>query len=574
MSRVSCVITEDDGSTKHEYTPTNVKFSAEGSKKPDTLSAHFIISNKVKENYEIAYIQDIISVEYLDAIWNFQLSALDDRGYDLDGESSGSVNIPESRFVDVTSERFKGNYALDFNAVSQDIKIPNAKAITRFDFSKQFDIYIFFTPVDSSETRPIIWSFSDGIGGEGLEIGIDEVTSTTWRTFVRLHGSGNPTIAGTTIKSFDGVPNLIRVFRGGDNIVHVELNGFPEGSQLFTDSLQPSGSPDVILGCDASGGNDYIGQIHQIRSYHGTVLTQSQADAIRQSTPALFTMKFAGFVWDVQDKESYKIVRCDSFSKDLIKSKYELTSSPVTFDLTSESFQSILQSLVDNSSSSIDFLVKAKDTFASVLTSPPLLGELIQVGSFLDVVSILFLFSDTTFYITPRKLLIVETGAGHPTDHIFDQDSDTTPYDITESEDNNTTLATTVILTSPTLLTEDSPASVSGARSTLRKHISQLDFQTDLSSLAIKIRESLQTIKTKHVIKINTLVNWIRFNQVVTINNTRKDITNDSFTVTQIGFEYPKSFTSIMVNENDIDFFDISSRDASIQQTLLDATDT
>ena len=82
--------------------------------------------------------------------------------------------IDEDRFVDVNADRFKGNYALDFNAVDQEILIPNAKVITRIDLSKQFDIYIFFTPdqIDPSLSgnNPILWSFLNA--SHGLEIGL------------------------------------------------------------------------------------------------------------------------------------------------------------------------------------------------------------------------------------------------------------------------------------------------------------------------------------------------------------------------------------------------------------------
>ncbi len=574
MSRAVCVITEDDGSTKHEYTPISVNFNAEGSKKPDTLISHFTINNKVRENYEIAYIQDVISTEYLACIHNFQLSALDDRGYDLDGESGASVIIDESRFVDVNAGRFKGNYALDFNATDQAIKIPNAKAITRVDLSGQFDIYVFFVPesnqfIDGSD-EPLVWSFSDG--NRGMEIGITNQDNVNeWRGFVRAaSGSGFSVIRGTNVLIPLGdvtKPTLIRIFRDADNLVKMEVNGEPDGTPLLRNgSMNPTGV-DLIFG-NGRGNNDHFrGLIHQERTYIGTVLTQTQADTIRQSKFSPNTMKFAGIVWDVQDKESYKITKCDSFSKVLVGTKFR--DEDTTFDL-SVSFKNILQSMVDDATTANQFVVRAKDTFATTVT---LFGNLLQIGTFLEIVNILFLFSETTFYITPRKLLIVETNAGHLTDHVFDQDSDTVPYDITESEDDNTNLATSVILTSPTLTTEDSLSSPAGATSTLRKHVSQLDFQTDLGNLAIRIRESRQNINTKFVIKINTLINWVRFNQIVTINNTKKNITNDLFTVTQIGFEYPKSSSNITVNENNIDFFDRSNNDSSIQQTLLDSTD-
>lgn len=594
MTQSVCVVTETDASTRHEYTPIEVKFANEGAKKPNTLEAHFTINNLIRENFQIAYIQDIVSVEYLACVHNFQLSALDDRGYDLDGESGASVVIDESRFADISSGRFKGNYAIQFSETDQAIKVPSAKALTRIDLSKQFDIYIFFTPAPtqflSGNDEPLLWSFHDDTGTErGLEIGITEQDTTdVWRGFVRANNGNNADVIRGDIQITLGVaaePTLIRVFRDADEVIHLEVNGEPDGTLLKTGSLQPqSGSADLIFGNGKDNNDHYNGLIHQERTYIGTVLTQSQADTIRQSRPNLTIMKFAGLIWDVQDKESFKIARCDSHSKDLVKRKLSEDLFPDNgdediennvFDIspTGPSFKDTLQDIVD--ATGAGFTVRAKDAFVTttaVNTGFAIIGRLIAVGSFLEVVSILLLFSDTTFYVTPRKLLIIETDAGHDTDFVFDQDSDVTSYDITESEDNDTTKSNEVILTGIDGVTSArSFSAVVGTDSTLRKHITQLDTTTDLEILAIRLRQTRDTINTRFAVKINVLVNWVRFNHKVVIKNAVKNI-DDTFIVAQIEHGYPISDTKIMVNEHVIDFFDITNNDISTQDGLVDNT--
>lgn len=589
MSQSVCVITEDDGSTKHEYTPIKVKFVNEGTKKPNTLEANFTINNKVRENYEIAYIQDVVSVEYLACIHNFQLSALDERGFDLDGESGASVIIDEDRFIEANAGRFKGNYALDFNAVDQAIKIPSAKAVTRIDLSKQFDIYVFFLAANGQfidgNDEPLVWSFHDDTGMEsGLEIGItNQENVNEWRGFVRATVNNNAeVIRGTNVLIPLGNitrPTLIRVFRDADEVIHLEVNGEPDGTLLKTGSLQPiSGSADLIFG-NGRGNNDHFhGLIHQVRTYIGTVLTQAQADAIRQARPNLTTMKFAGLVWDVQDKESFKIAKCDSNSKDLVKRKLSedlFPSNDNVFDISAAgpTFKETLQDIVD--ATGAGFTVRANDAFVSTTsanTGIAIIGMLTAVGSFLEVVSVLLLFSSTTFYVTPRKLLIIETDEGHDTDFVFDQDSDIVSYDITESEDNDTTKFNEVILTGIEGVTSArSFSAVVGTDSTLRKHIVQLDATTDLDILAIRLRQTRDTINTRFAVKINVLVNWVRFNHKVVIKNAIKNI-DDTFIVSQIEHAYPISDTKLMVNENTIDFFDITNNDASTQDGLIDNT--
>jgi len=672
LSRSVCVVTEggEEGVSviRHEYTPLGASFKNEGATKPNTLSAHFTISNRVREGDEIVYIQDIISVEYLACIHNFQLSALDDRGYNVDGVLSSSVNIPESRFDNVTSGRFKGNYALNFTTSSEDekeqVNIPNATAITRIDLSGQFDIYVFFTPdqLDPSLTgsNPILWSFYDS--DNGVEIGMTNSTPVAnTRVYVRAFSKpGTDTITGTTEPIITGAPVLIRVYRGGDNIVHTEVNGIEDGTAVtVTGSMQPTDA-NVYFGNGRNQNDAYKGLIHQVRVYRGTVLTQAQADAIRQSRPALFTMKFAGLVWDLQDRESYKIARCDSYSKQLVKKILRVNdfgnkintfglqeelgtiysadvvlagtgyadgqivgltgvvslASNATATVSStggviesiaiidrgsgynngetltivgnissnataiavaldETFKDILQAIV--TAGVTDFTVKAKDAFTSTTSttaSAILNGNLIARGSFLGVISMLFLFSSTTFYVTPRKLLIVETNAGHATDYTFDQDSDTNPYNITESDNNATTKITEVTFTGDDIPTATAPTSVTGTQVTLRKFIRQLNDTIDIDALARIIVDILSIINTQYVVKINVVVNWIRFNHIVTINNTKKKITNVPFIITQMSHDYPRSDTTIMVNENDIDFFEITDRDISIQESLTDNMET
>lgn len=593
MTKVSCVITEDIGNIKHEYSPVELKFKDEGKKKPNTLEAKFTINNKVRENYNIAYIHDVVDVSYLDCIHNFQLSALDERGYDLDGEFNSSTNISEDRFTQVTEGRFKGNYALDFTVANQEIDVPNAKAITRLDISKQFDIYIFFTPVFpqivDGDNEPILWSFHDDAGNDkrGLEIGItNNVDNNEWRGFIRIkNGSTTEVIRGTTQLINTGDPILIRAYRKQDEVIHLEVNGFSDGFLLRTGSLQPTDSDTTLR----FGNNKdkpvatqpYKGQIHQVRSYHGIVLTQSQADTIRQARPSLYTMRFNGRVWNLEDKQTHKIAKCDSFSKALSKRKLDATQFPDDDnvfglqEIEGESFQEILQAIVNTIDPS--FIVKAKDPFASAGIVPTALqGNFKAVGNFIDAISILLLFSGTTFYTTPRKLLIVETNLGHDTDYIFDQDSDVSPYDITESGDNDTTRIGELILTARendgTLISEELNNSAVGADFTFRKFIAQLNHVTDLGSLISILLDANRFVNTKYMVKINSFIHWVRVNHKVLLNNSKKNITNDPFIIAQMEYHYPSSITKINVNEIDIDFFNISNSDTSVQQSLVDDT--
>ena len=126
MPIVKAIVTDLESSPKttHLY-PYQTKLKLEGDKKPDTLEAIFGMQDDINQNYEIKFLQDIVDTSYLRGAYQMQLSALDESGYNHD-----PTDPAESRFVKVSSGRFKGNYALDFASNGQGVSVASANTTT------------------------------------------------------------------------------------------------------------------------------------------------------------------------------------------------------------------------------------------------------------------------------------------------------------------------------------------------------------------------------------------------------------------------------------------------------------
>ena len=121
----------------------------------------------------------------------------------------------------------------------------------------------------------------------------------------------------------------------------------------------------------------------------------------------------------------------------------------------------ILQNAIDNITLLNSFTVKHVANFAfdnTGLTTSTQTGNIIEVGSFLDYADYLFKLSFTTFIITSRNVVIVESNiTGKVTNFVFEQKDEeldpdvAAPYVIKENDLNDTNVVNEVILTSSRL---------------------------------------------------------------------------------------------------------------------------
>ena len=613
MPIVKAIVTDLESSSKtsHLY-PYQTKLKLEGDKKPDTLEAIFGMQDDIDQNYEIKFLQDIVDTSYLRGAYQMQLSALDESGYNHD-----PTDPAESRFVKVSSGRFKGNYALDFASNGQGVSVASANT-TNIDISKQFDIWIWFTPnttqLHDGSDEPILWSFYSS-GNTGLEIGItgNNGTNSSWKVFLRYGGGSAVTQTGAnTGKIMTGYPVLIRVKRDDKNVLKAFVNGQEEISTTVTTDFQPSSTAMTFGDASHTSNSDFKGQIHAIRVYGGACLNGADAKKLRLSKPVVQIMKFNGRVRKVVNEVKRKKVKCQSISWRFTAGRlgvdveegtgsgdpnYNWTVDDNYWKLGEYSsqggtggswagdgseYKTILQSAVDEIDS--DFKVRVKDTFVESQSGTPV-GYIYQVGSFMQFAQILLLLSKCIMYITPRNNIIIESEDGHDTDYIFDQNGSVIKYNILATEDNDTKLVNEVIFsgrsgTSPQRY-NNTPSK--GVRRTLRGHLEQISSNNDLdlvaTAYAVRFRGDLtkDISPKKYIISSKAPFHHVRYNHVLKELKRKQGQTNlnlsggTAILVRQLEFNYPSGVTLVKAGENDIDYFDDNVKNSRVQEGLTDS---
>ena len=589
----------------------------QGVKKPDTLDFALPMQNKIDEQYKVSYIQDVVDTEYLQAVYPMQLSCLDEGGYNQD-----PTDPADSRFVKVDIDKFKGHYALQFltartdNAdftTGQGVAVLTANT-NKIDISGQFDINIWFTP-DATQLRdgtdePILWGFLDSgnSGSHGIHIGIvgTNGNNSSWRVFVRYNkGGGSQTLPGsselimntlTNQSTTRNMPCHIRVKRDSDNLLKAFVNGVEDISQSVTGTLQPSNTSMTFGDAWHQDESEYKGTIHEVKVYCGSTLSDKDAGKVRVTKPIVQYMKFNGSVVKIKNKQMAKTIFCQSNSYTLTTSRMGTSygGTVISHALSSTSFKTIAQSAVTNTSpdSSMNFTIRNVDSFAKIQEVFALAGNIYEVGSPIEFLSILLSYSDCIMYITPRKNIIIETNLGHNTGtlkdpssaadanlFVFDQNSTVSPYNITTNEINDTKVVSQVILVGRGNVTYQNGIQYvppDGIKRTLRRSVRQLDNSNDIGELGYKIlierfnlgvpNSTLGFPKERYTVNSVAPIHHIRFNHRVQIkrkngnNSNVSGLTNNDLNVklnvSQIEWNYPSGLTIINVGEYSIDFYE------------------
>ena len=619
MPLAKCIVTEilqsSVTSAVHTYFPLNAKIKQQGHKKPDTLNVAFPMENKIDEQYSISYIQDVVDTEWLQAVYPMQLSCLDEGGYNQD-----PTDPADSRFVKVDIDKFKGHYALQFTAdrtdnadfaTGQGVAVPTAKT-NKIDLSGQFDIHIWFTPESTqfnsgSGDEPILWGFRSTSSGNvrGIDIGITGTngTDSSWRVYIKAVAGGSYTTATGSSELImnpltsptRNMPCHIRVKRGSDNLLKAFVNGVEDISVSLTGSMQPTNTSMTFGDSFNTYGAEYKGKIHEVKIYCGATISDEDATRIRITKPIVQYMKFNGSVTSIKNKQKTKVAICNSNSYTLLKAKLG-TSYGGTIQshaLSSVAFKTIAQSAVTNASPNMAFTVRNIDSFVQVQDSIALSGNIYEMGSVVEFLHILLLYSDCVMYMTPRKNIIIELDSGHNTGYTssdyftFDQNSTVSPYNITTTESNDRQVVSQIILVgrnNTTFEFHTNALEPDGIRRTLRRSVKQLDASNDCNELSYKLlREranfgvqntTFALAKEKYVVKSVSPIHHIRYNHKVKLkrkngNNASVNAQDSSGNpvdvdrdldvnaiVSQIEWNYPSGLTVINIGEIDLDFYE------------------
>ena len=418
----------------------------------------FPMGTDIELNYNLKYIQDIVDVTDLSAIYNFQLTVNDESGYDM----NPSADLPISRFINpndsLNNKKFQSQYCLKFTKSSSTdfYEIPDN---TRLDMTKQFDLYIYcdwdnsLGSYTTTNEKAIIFSKYDTTHG-GIEVGFIYKGGGNNRLFVRsLASTGSPVEReGNSQLFLNATPVLIRIKRNQNNVVSCYLNGVLEVQ--FTDTTAYGQTENIRIGAHkhpSSVTEQWAGKIYQMRLYTGVYLSDEESEIIQLSSPQPMTMKLAGKVWKINDNTNPKKVHVRGDGRMLLDTFLNAdvlsgtSTSPVNrtknvYDANQDN-DLIIQDIISNVNSGFQFKEPT-----SVANSTHV-GKFIATGSFVQCTELLLLESGSILF-TNNKIVTVEDKDGVSTPYKFEQGnvSSTPGYVITKSGKDDSLLVNAVEL--------------------------------------------------------------------------------------------------------------------------------
>lgn len=418
----------------------------EGSRTVDNAEFTFPINANVDEGDRVKYIRDITDVAFLTAVYNFQGNDRDESGFDLDGDNTHTNYVDPN--ISPNIGKFKANYAINFDGTgSAGLDKVIVSDNTRFNFNKQFDIYIWCThhsteeaTGDAAEDGDIAIFFSkidnnNSNTNSGIEIGAKYVDLIgAWAPYAKIRQGGTDTVLemdGTNVLFSTTSPKLIRLWRDENDKVFFRASELSEGTpdNGTTISGDLSNTEDLWIGAGRDSADAVTNRWHglgfQLRVYSGWYLDLDQSHAVHENAPQPMTMKFAGRIWDIDDNTIDKKVKCKSDGKLLLQTVLNKTILGAThtgenanrsnddpvFDAGQDNLD-IFQSIIKRIDS--DFVYFQQPSSGQTIN-----GEYVAEGNFDFNAEILMIMGQHEFFTLPRKVIIVENNTGITSPVVF-----------------------------------------------------------------------------------------------------------------------------------------------------------
>jgi len=194
--------------------------------------------------------------------------------------------------------------AMRFNGVDSFQEIPHT---TDFDFTGNFDISVWArwssTALQYMYARRLL-------SGNGWALSVNRISAGD--IVAEIDGHLIKT-CGTSYNDFNW--HFIRVYRGSDNVVHLEVDDVEKNTQTIASNLTLS-SPAMFIGTNHNKTAYFDGDINTIRIY-GKSLGSTQATRLYNEVKAVSIMKFGGTVTKINNEIGKKDIIAQSFGSNL-----------------------------------------------------------------------------------------------------------------------------------------------------------------------------------------------------------------------------------------------------------------
>tara|TARA_Y100000310_G_scaffold40800_1_gene38278 strand:+ start:1351 stop:3489 length:2139 start_codon:yes stop_codon:yes gene_type:complete len=584
----------------------SASLTKEGERAVDQMRISIPKSTTITVNQEIRYVQDMISLARLMAIYNFQGNTEDESGFAHHGTASN---------ITYGNDLWGGKSGL-FNGTSTNVTVAHS---TAFDFSSQFDILIW---AKWTSTTTGMYLLSKRVEGDVFQDNVyqDNVFTTSGDNGILIQANaasagdvrvqvGGNVITSSTAGYNDGEWHLIRVSRNRDNLVTLSIDTLSKGTTTTT--VNATTTESLTIGSDFYG-NYFNGEIARVRIYNDIIDNAGESSIYSERNPRS-VIKFGGKITKIDSDLVKTDLVAQSFGKILAETEINGTV------FTNRTPEYIVETLVEDKTD----LTYSSSSSASGIT----LSQYTADGKLIDILKDLAALTNRVFYTTGSKLLVFDDASfndlslvlKHGTDVRIEDDG----YDDTEVVNDLTVLGQNLMYStidtfngnnSDTVFTLDNnpvvvKVSVGGVEKTPEE---DYDFDTMARTITFAtapatgsnnisveydferplyirgVRETSITTYGRHAKKLNLpwistkadgirfvqsylnrykdisrkvkvesgrLLNSLQENDIVHLTNTEKAI-DDDFVIKSIQWTYPQLKTEIDVGEYYFDFFE------------------
>ena len=490
-------------------------------------------------------------MSFLVGIWNFQKTTQDDRGFDLDGSIHTNFHLHSGTTL-------KGFYSLDVTSGSDIvvINVPESKRAL-VTAPKQFDIFIKYMTKSSTITddRVLVQLQNDTTQ---INMGLVPQSATTFKPFITIG-----TIKYTNdniIKVTDNAPVTFRLKRV-NGIITMYADSIPVLEQ--SDETSFDNITQINIGGIFNKG--CFGYINQCRLYCGGTVDLVDSERIQIAKLQPNTIKYAGIVTNVYDKTFEKKVTCRSHSATLLQNidKKLIDEAGSSTDLTHVIEKDDLGTFTDVTTDTFNMTPILKKTLSLVDSSYTLLADDLYIpkteitfqDTFIDILTAICLHENLTFFITPRKTIILEPYRGIVTDILFENGSNNN-FDVTVSEHRNDKTARRI-----TVIGKNNAIGYSSTSDTFAKtqslYFPFISEELLLTQIATTASIRFNTFgSNRYEINCAGLVNYVRISQGCYLKNPNKFMGTEYSLIQQISYHYPQASTTISLGINKIDLYD------------------
>ena len=343
----------------------------EGDRAIDEADVTLPASVDVSTNDKIVIIQDMVPVDTLSAIYNFNESVIDESGY---------LNTPTAQSGLVYGNGQWNGTALGFNGVNGYFEV-NDKA--NLNFSGEFEMFVWVKWITTPK-RYLITKRTSTSNGLGISVN----HTTAGDIALELNGT---TLISSSAGFNDDNNHLIRVTRDSANLVTLYVDKVSKGTATINHNLTTSGK--LRVGRD-EGTTYFTGSMDSVRLYKGTPVTTAAGEKMYNNRNPRTVMKFGGLVTKVSKETIRQKVTCFSYGKEL--GELEIRGD----EFNDVSPESIIESLITNNTT---LTFKRKGNLSGMI-----LKKYVAVGKLIDILRDFTSLTGHIFYTNGNKEFILE----------------------------------------------------------------------------------------------------------------------------------------------------------------------